>query len=616
MSGLEASQDIFEEFEDACGELQLFLSFLQKRFPGYRFQMLSNQTSLGDPLCLVDARGRVFPRKDIAARVIPVPVMGATLVVSPKGGREASEPASGFRWVLELGVELFLAEKRLRESEELLDVQKRQADRTAKVLEGKYMDILAENQRSHEDMRNQQALYAQKLKEEIEKQTRELRETNKDLSEAKQNLERTNEELEKAIERANQMASEAGIANAAKSQFLAAMSHEIRTPLNAIIGFSDMLLESGLNEEQKDYAAIVKRSSEALLALINDILDLSKVEAGRMTLETSDFNPEVTASDICELVRPTTERKSVELLCHVDKTVPPLVKGDAKRFRQILINLMGNAAKFTEAGQIELRLSAAQSTDSKVQLFTEVRDTGIGIAEDQWKLIFEPFRQIDGSPGRKYEGTGLGLSIAKKLVELMGGEIWVESRLGQGSVFRFTALMDRSVEQTPSKKAAIDRACRESLTVAAPSDPKTDGLRVLLAEDNLVNQKLACLMLNKAGMEVEVAGSGREAVEKYTGDPRHYSLILMDVQMPGMDGLQATRTIRGWEEKQPSLGRNRVPIIAMTAQAVEGDREKCIEAGMDDYISKPVRKETLLEKIREWSSKESVPPSACAGKVF
>ncbi|MCU0596669.1 MAG: ATP-binding protein, partial [Desulfobacterota bacterium] len=454
------------------------------------------------------------------------------------------------------------------------------------------------------------------LKEEIDKQTRELRATNRDLSEAKQNLERTNEELEKAIERANQMASEAGIANAAKSQFLAAMSHEIRTPLNAIIGFSDMLLESGLNEEQKDYAGIVKRSSESLLALINDILDLSKVEAGRMTLEISDFNPAVVASDICELVRPTTERKSVELICQVDKAVPPMLRGDPKRFRQVLINLLGNAAKFTEAGQIGLRLSVAQNTDGKVKLLAEVRDTGIGIAEDQWKRIFEPFRQIDGSPGRKYEGTGLGLSIAKKLVELMEGEIWVESTVGQGSVFRFTVWMVRSRREPDSKATAREASHPENSKAATLLDVKRAGLRVLLAEDNPVNQKLACLMLNKAGVEVDVTGSGREALDKYTGDPRRYSVILMDVQMPGMDGFQATRAIRGWEEQQQLPGRNRVPIIAMTAQAAEGDREKCIEAGMDDYISKPVRKEILLERIREWSSKESVSPSASAGKFF
>lgn len=614
---MEASWHVFREFEDACGGLRRFLSFLQKRFPGYRFQLLSNQTSLGEPLCLVDAEGHVFPPKDIPTSVIPVEEMEAILIVSQNGGGGDPGPPSGFRLALDLGIELFLSEDRLRESEELLDVQKRQADRTAKVLEEKYMDILAENHRGHVEMREQQALYAQTLQEEIEKQTRDLREANLDLSKAKQDVERTNEELEKAIERANQMASEAGIANAAKSQFLAAMSHEIRTPLNAIIGFSDMLLESGLNEEQRDYAGIVKRSSEALLSLINDILDLSKVEAGCMTLETSDFDPEVMAYEVCELVRPTTERKSVELICHVEKTVPAMVKGDPKRFRQVLINLVGNAAKFTEAGEIELRLSVAETTDSKVKLLAEVRDTGIGIAEDQWKMIFEPFRQIDESPARKYEGTGLGLSIAKKLVDLMGGDIWVESSVGQGSVFRFTAWMDRSCQEPDFKKTAMEGPNQEGPEAAAPPDLKKDGLRVLLAEDNPVNQKLACLMLNKAGYEVDVAGSGREALEKYTGAPGLYSLILMDVQMPGMDGLQATRAIRGWEQREPSFGENHVPIVAMTAQAAEGDREKCLEAGMDDYISKPVRKEILLEKIHEWSSKESFShPNTARGELF
>jgi len=613
---LEASSPIFREFEDASDKFRRLLSFLQQRFHGHRFQLLSPEGSVGESLCLVDAMGRVFPRKDLAAIAVPVQDMEATIVVSARGGRKTSALSREFRQALELGIELFHSQSRLRESEELLEVQKRQADRTARVLEEKYMEILAENQRHHDEMRNQQALYAQTLKEEIERQTKELRDANRDLVEAKQSLERTNEELEKAVERANRMASEAGIANAAKSQFLAAMSHEIRTPLNAIIGFSEMLLESGLKEEQQDYAGIVKRSSEALLALINDILDLSKVEAGRMTLETSEFNPEAMASDICDLVRPTAEHKAIELLCRVEKSVPALVRGDPKRFRQVLINLMGNAAKFTESGQIELRMSAVQIADTRVKLLTEVRDTGIGIAEDQWKRIFEPFRQIDGSPGRKYEGTGLGLSIAKKLVELMGGEIWVESRVGQGSVFRFTAWMERSGQPLESKSPVTESPNQKALPATAPPVWKTGGLRVLLAEDNLVNQKLACLMLNKAGVEVEVAASGKEAVEKYTGDPRQVTLILMDVQMPGMDGLQATRTIRGWEEKQPPLGRRRVPIIAMTAQAVEGDREKCIEAGMDDYLSKPVKKEMLLEKIREWSSRQGVSCLGSEGKCF
>ena len=614
---MEASSHIFREFEDPCDTFRRLLSFLQERFHGHRFQLLSPEGSVGESLCLVDAMGRVFPRKDLAAIALPVQGMEATIVVSARGGRRKTSALSPeFRKALELGIELFLSQSRLRESEDLLEVQTRQAERTARVLEEKYMEILAENQRHHEEMRNRQALYAQTLKEEIERQTKELRDANRDLVEAKQSMERTNEELEKAVERANRMASEAGIANAAKSQFLAAMSHEIRTPLNAIIGFSDMLLESELNEEQKDYAGIVKKSSESLLALINDILDLSKVEAGRMTLDKADFNPVSIAHEVCELLRPGAQCKSVKVFCHVEPTVPRAVKGDPKRFRQILVNLMGNAVKFTEAGEIELLLDAAETTDSRVKLLAAIRDTGIGIAEGNRQIIFEPFRQIDGSAAKKYEGTGLGLSVSKKLVELMGGEIWVESELGKGSVFRFTATMDRSDQAHDSEKTVMDGPDQEASPAMVAPVLRTDGLRVLLAEDNPVNQKLACLMLNKAGVEVEVAASGQEAVDKYTGDPGQVTLILMDVQMPGMDGLQATRAIRGWEDKQPPLGWRRVPIIAMTAQAVEGDREKCIEAGMDDYLSKPVKKETLLEKIREWSSRQDVSCSGSEGKCF
>jgi CheY-like chemotaxis protein len=376
-----------------------------------------------------------------------------------------------------------------------------------------------------------------------------------------------------------------------------------------------MLLESRLSKKQSDYAGIIRRSSEALLSQINDILDLSKVEAGRMVLEKCDFDPGAVAREVCELVVPTTKGKSVNLSCNADPALPPLIRGDSKRFRQVLVNLLGNAAKFTDAGLIELRLGILESRDDQVKLLASIRDTGIGIAEHKRGMIFEPFVQIDGSISRKYEGTGLGLSVSKKLVELMGGHIWVESTLGRGSVFYFTAWMERSTMGSNSGKSALKAYIGQRGPKAILPDLKEAGIRVLLAEDNPVNQKLAGLILKKAGCEVEVSATGQDAVEKYTRACNRYRVILMDVQMPGTDGLQATAEIRRWEEKQETaMGRVHVPIIAMTAQVLDGDREKCLKAGMDDYMSKPITKEVVLEKIREWGLKECVTEVIKAAK--
>ena len=388
-----------------------------------------------------------------------------------------------------------------------------------------------------------------------------------------------------------------------KSQFLANMSHEVRTPMNGIIGMVQLLLDTELSEHQRYLTQVVMDSSSSLLAIINDVLDISQIERGKLHFTKSPFEIRKVYADVLSLLRPLAAAKGLSVETRISDSLPEIVGGDGYRFRQVLLNLIGNAIKFTDTGKIRFRADLAMDSDEEIIMRCEIQDTGVGIQPQSIHLLFQPFSQVDGSLTRKYGGTGLGLFISKQLVELMGGMLECESRPGEGSRFWFTTRLEKiegRADQAPVPESeTVDRSPE------TPMEPGIDpgrNVRILVCEDNPMNQKVVRLMLEHLGYGCDLVNNGMEGLDAL--EKHRYDIIFMDCQMPVMDGYDTVRRIRA------SAKTNHHIVVAMTAHTLPGDKEKCLEAGMDDYIDKPLSMGNLAALLEKWSRTLNQPKAA------